>query len=61
MKMRNLYLERHERLDREFSLLSDSLNEVDESLDRIDRDRIDETTIHKNVRYVFIYPHLLLN
>ena len=60
MKMRNLYLERHERLDREFSLLSDTLNDVSESLNRIDRDKIDETTIHKNVRSVCYYCSLVM-
>lgn len=48
--MRNLYLERHERLDREFSHLSDTLNGVTDSLNKIDRDRVDESTIHKNIR-----------
>ena len=61
MKMRNLYLERHERLDRELSSFADVLGEVNESLDRIQQDKIDETTVHKNTRLVYgcniVYSH----
>jgi len=48
--MRSIYLERHERMDRELSALSASLQEVNETLDRIQQDKVGESTVHRNIR-----------
>lgn len=52
MKAWNQYIEKHERLDREFSALSSVLSEVKDTLQKISGDTINDTTVHKNTRFV---------
>ncbi|XP_067943129.1 nesprin-1-like [Watersipora subatra] len=59
MKMRSLFLERHERLDSELSSFSVILEELSQSFDRIQSDKVDESTVHKNTRSVMMMEKLL--
>jgi len=48
--MWNLYVDRHERLEHDLSMIISTLSNAKASLRQITEDIVDETTTHKNIR-----------